>query len=61
MKVNVMPTRNTTAASAPAESSFPLAAGSTDSGTCRAPSTTTATAMGRLMKKIHRHDAAVIR
>ena len=61
MRANVRPARNATAVSAPGVSSFPVTAGSRDSGTCRAPSTTTAAAMGRLMKKIHRHDAAVIR
>jgi len=38
-----------------------LALGSRDSGTCRAPSATTTAAIGTLMKKIHRQDAAAIR
>jgi|HubBroStandDraft_1064217.scaffolds.fasta_scaffold26235_1 hypothetical protein len=38
-----------------------VALGSRDSGTCRAPSTTTSAAIGTLMKKIHRQDATEIR
>ena len=34
------------------------ASGSSDSGTCRAATTTTKAASGRLMRKIHRHEAA---
>ena len=60
MNAKVMPVRNTTAAGARVIDRPPCA-GSRDSGTCRAPSATTAAAMGTLMKKIHRQDAAEIR
>ncbi len=49
------------AQAAPATSIRPVAVGSRVSGTCRAVTTRTTMPIGRLMRKIHRHDAAAIR
>ena len=56
-----MAANDTVASVAPPTSMPPAAVGSLDSGTWRAETTRTSTPMGTLIRKIHRHEAALIR
>ena len=56
----MIPTSAPVIVTAPGTSSAPVPPGARDSGTCRTEMATTATASGRLMKKIRRHDTALI-
>ncbi len=61
MRAYATPARDTVASTAPATSMRPVADGSCDSGTWRAETSRTTTPRGMLMRKIQRHEAAVIR
>ena len=56
----MIPTSAPVIVTAPGTSSGPVSSGALDSGTCRSEMATTAAASGRLMKKIKRHDTALI-
>ena len=56
-----MPTSAATVSALPTKSMWPVALGSFDSGTWRCAMKITAAAIGRLIRKINRHDTAVIR
>ena len=58
MSPQLTPPSASAISAAPTPSMRGSASGSSVSGTCRAATTTTNTASGRLMRKIHRHEAA---